>query len=288
MRRGKKSTLVYILKNFWFMLPLTILPAALLGFVKAVQYDNTPADFFLKLFLSITNNQSLVVNNFAQDLFGYFTSISISENWWIYLLGLTSLFFSFCMTISSVERHMRLGLKSYTRILSMLNESIMAVFPYFMLALLSYEFIGLIICGMIYLFYVFNINGWLLMVLSLTVCVVFYIIYAVFITLTICTVPSILSDGYRFNVAVSYSARLVSKKLGVMLGRLIGTFAVSWIILTASNFLYANAKWYPHALHIVISVVYYLFWACFLPVFSMKNYTELTEGTRKDIQVSLF
>jgi len=47
MRKGKKSTLVYILKNFIFMLPLVILPAALLVFSNAFSVDNTPVDFFI-------------------------------------------------------------------------------------------------------------------------------------------------------------------------------------------------------------------------------------------------
>lgn len=287
MRKGKKSTLVYMIKNFWFMLPLAILPAALLGFVGAAAYDNSPADFFVSLARRLTGGESLVVENFTKDLFGYFTSFNTTENFWIYILGLISLFFSLCMTVAAVERHMRLGLRSYTRIFAMLNESILAVFPYFLLALAAFEFISLIICGMIYLFYVMNIGGWLFFFLSLAVTAGFYIMYAAFFMLTICTIPSMLSDGYRFNVAVSYSARLVSTKMGVIMARFCGTFLVAWLVQAASNLL-ASAAWYPNGVHVVVNIIYYFFWCCYLPVFAMKNYNDLTEGVRKDITVSLF
>lgn len=288
MKRGKKSTLVYIVKNFWFMLPIVALPAVLLGFVRASQYDNSPADFFISLFRHSSGGSEFKIENFSFDLFGYFTGFNLGADWWIYLLGLISLFFALCMTVSAVERHMRLGLRSYTKIFTMLNESILAVLPYFVLALFLFEFISLIICGMIYLFYVLNISGWLLFFLSLGVTVAFYALYATFFLLTILTVPSMLSDGYRFNVAVSYSARLVSTRLGIVIARFFGTFGIAWVIQSVSNYLLVNAPWYPSAAHVLVSIIYYLFWCCFLPVFAMKNYVDLTEGVRNDIRVSLF
>lgn len=288
MRKGKKSTLVYILKNFMFMLPLVILPAALLGFSNAFSVDNTPADFFINYAKQITSLSAFTMDNFTYDLFNYFTSVNLSANWWVYLLGAVTLFFSLCMTVSAVERHMRLGMRSYSSIFSMLNESLLSVLPYFLIMTLGYEFISIVICGMIYLFYVMNIGGWLLFFLSLAVTVIFYAVYMVFMMLSICTVPSMLSDGYRFNVAVSYSARLVSTKLKSIMLKFYGTFLVAWLIKVISRYLFTTMAWYPMTVHIIISILYYVFWCMFLPVFAMKIYNDLTEGVRNDIRVSLF
>lgn len=288
MKKGKKSTLVYLVKNFWFMLPLVILPAALLGFGNAVSLDSTPVDFFINYANSLNKVSALQMNDFTADLFNYFTSFNLSSNWWVTLLGYITFFFALCSTVSAVERHMRLGLRSYSRVFSMMNESILSVLPYFLLAILSYEFVSLIICGMIYLFYVLGVNGWLLWCAALIVTVFLYATYMVFLMLTICTVPSMLSDGYRFNVAVSYSARLVSTKLAKIMAKFYGTFLVAWIIKLASRYLFIQSGWYPMAAHIFICIIYYLFWVMFIPVFAMKNYNDLTEGVRNDIQVSLF
>jgi len=133
-----------------------------------------------------------------------------------------------------------------------------------------------------------NIGGWLLFALSFAVTVIFYAVYMVFLMLSICTVPSMLSDGYRFNVAVSYSARLVSTKLKSIMLKFYGTFLVAWLIKVISRYLFTTMAWYPMAVHIIISILYYVFWCMFLPVFAMKIYNDLTEGVRNDIRVSLF
>ncbi|HPG92706.1 MAG TPA: hypothetical protein PK675_04775, partial [Clostridia bacterium] len=99
---------------------------------------------------------------------------------------------------------------------------------------------------------------------------------------------SMLSDGYRFNVAVSHSVRLVSTKLKSIMFKFYGTFLIAWLIRVISRYLFSSMAWYPMFLHILICILYYMFWCMFLPVFSMKIYNDLTEGVRNDIRVSLF
>lgn len=285
MRTPKASSIFYMLRNAVFLLPLTILPAVLLAFSQTPVINFTQVDFFVKF---AQNLDAFEIKNFTIDLYRYFTSINTSNLWWLWLFGVIALFISFSLTLPYIERHMRLGVRSYSRLLSMLNESVLLMLPYLICVLAAYEVVSLIICGMIYLFFLMGMGGLTLFGLSIVVALLLYIVFFMLFALTICSVPSMLCDGYKFNVAISYSARLVSTHFGKVLAQLFVPMALSFVLLGASRYLMAVLPLYTELTHLLVSFLFYLFWVNYLPVYAMRDYTLLTEGVRKDLKVKLF
>lgn len=285
MKTPNSSSIRYFIRNFFFLFPLAVVPAFLLAIAQSTQLVYTPVDFLINIF---RNMEVYSVSNFASDVYRYFSCVNTSPLWWIWAIGLISSIVGFCLITPLVERHMRLGVMSYSRLISMFNESLLMVLPYFFTAFVAYEFVSMAVSGVIYLFTMLNISGWLLFTLSLVVVVVAYGFFVAFIILTICTVPSMLTDGYKFNVAVSYSARLVATKYKSIIAKFILLIVGSVTLLMVSRVLLATQAVYTEIFHVIVAFLFYLFWMMYLPIFAMNTYIDLTEGVRKDLKVKLF
>lgn len=269
-----KSSITYIIKNFIFL----VLPASVAALTLGIFNDGKSGFSFYTDFFKDLDTFSYLNKPFY-EVFSYFSPINFS-NIWISLLCLVSIIISCGVIICSVERHMRLGVRSASRWLVMLNDSFLLVFPFLLLNLLLLELIALVATSVIVLLGLALKGAWLFAVSGILVGAL-YMAFVIVFLLLICTVPSMLSDGYSFRFAASYSANIVSQSLGKFILHLIMVLCVSVLLKWLFGYLLG-------AFSVPIDVIFYMFWVMYVPVFAMKSYINLTGGERKDIKAKYF
>lgn len=285
MKTTKASSISYIFRNFLFLLPITVLPAIILGISKSQQMDFSVLSFLIKFG---KDTSGYVIDDFFLDVYRYFSCVDTSSNWLLWAVGILLAIVSYCIVIGMAERHMRLGARSYSKILRILNDTILFVLPYAFFVFLIYELCALIMCGMIFLLAKMGITAGALFALSVVITFVGNMIFIFIYELTMLTIPSMLTDGYTFNVAASYSARLISDNFGKVLVKIALPAVVTLVALTISRYILDSSVLYQPGFHFVVSFLFYLFWLYYLPCLSMSEYIRLTDGVRKDLQVKLF
>ncbi len=269
--RIKTSTIKYIVNNFFYLIPLVLIPTACMT-------------FFFNPFKPLVFFQQLAKNGYRidswfGDVYRYFSIVNYNN----VLLWLACVVLALCslsVVLSSTERHMRLGVRNYRHLFRMFNDSVLYVLPVLLLFLIINEVFAVIVSGLIVLFSMFVSGVWL-EVLAGVVWILSSLLFIGLFVFSCCTVPSMISDGYKFNVALSYSISLVQNKFWQTFFSFVATYLASLVIMCLV-FYFLNPAFY------VIKFLFLLVWLMFLPVFCMRKYVEFTGGDRKDIESSVF
>lgn len=265
-----KSTISYILRNFLFIgLPASVAAVTLALFNKGKDGFSFFIDFLRDL------NTFSYLNKTFYEIFSYFSPIDFS-NFWLSMLCIVAILISFCVIICSVERHMRLGVRSAARWLVMLNDSFLLVLPYVGILIAMLELFAVVATSVIVLLGLGMHGAWLF-VISITIVILLYLLFLFLFVLLVCTVPSMVADGYSFRFAASYSANIVQQRLLRIIINLTSMIAISITAKWAFKFWLGDFS-------LPIDIVFYMFWVMYVPVFAMKSYITLTGGERKDIK----
>lgn len=288
MKIQNQSTVSYVFRNFFYLLPFTLLPALLLAFSSSTVTNLTPFDLLAEMGKSIYIG-GYDITDFYSDVYSYLTFINISERWWVWLLGILAAFFSLCCTFSAVERHMRLGVRQFTRALFYINDCFLPLLSYLLLIFVAGEFFSLVASGFILLVYTIGLSATSLFAVTAVIIVLQYLVFSVIFIFTICTVPARLMERYRLNIAISYSAQLVGKSFFKIFGAFLLILAVSGSLLVFSKFLLSySPKEYGAILHMAVATLFNIFWLMAAPAFSLRTYISLTGSERKDLEKRLF
>ncbi|MEG1528000.1 MAG: hypothetical protein RR248_04025 [Clostridia bacterium] len=286
MRKQSDSSISYVFRNFFFLLPFCILPALLMAFATTSYANLTPIDFLIKI---LKQQEAFVLTDFFNDVYIYFSLINFTPRWWAWALGGILAVLSLCCTFSAVERHMRLGIKRYNNLATYINESFLTVFSYAFLLICCCELLALATSGLILLVISTTTRKWIIIAISLLLIVLFFTIITIIVVATLCTVPSRLMDGYKLNVAMSYSAQIVSKSFGIVFIKLWVLVIASLLVLGGSNvILNLFPSFLSRYIHLIVATAFALFWLIEIPAFSFKTYIDLTNGERKDLKTNLF
>lgn len=288
MKTQSSSAISYVFRNILYLLPFTLLPALLLAFSTSTVNNSTPIDLLMEMG-ALANGSGYEILNFKDHIYSYLSFINFTNRWWIWLLGLFAAFISLCCTFPAVERHMRLGVKQFTRVLFYINDCFFPLLSYLIIMMATVEVLSLVGSGIILLVYTAGLRAWPLFAVTAIVIFLVYLIFSIILVFTVCTVPARLMERYRLNIALSYSTQLVGKNFFRVYGSFVLIIAVSGGLLTLSKSLLSLfPAEYSETLHMIVSTLFNIFWLTAVPAFSLKTYIFLTDSERKDLKTRLF
>lgn len=192
----------YVIKNIIYILPLVVLPAFCLAIStdrEAIRcaidtlFSGRPTDFhFDHIFRAIS---ILSFTSWETSISGFLAIISMV------------LFVSLLMAM--IEKHMRIGKRTFNGILSKLNDNLLPTLGYIVLLLIIYEFWTLI--ASMVLFFLSNIPIVPLAYVAMTVVFVLaHVVLLYAIGMIYLWLPCMQITGFRATEALYYSSELSS------------------------------------------------------------------------------
>ena len=233
MRYTLQST-KYVFKNFIYLLPFAILPAVFLSastdeksmvaVINAILEGNIGTWTFQELFRAIS------VLNFASweaIVFG--------------LVGIILIVFCVALMMALLEKHMRIGKRTFNGLLGKLNDNILSTSGVVVLVLLIYELWTLLLAAL--LFFVSRITiAAVAYVLAAAVFVAMHVVLMVSIGTIYLWLPCMQITGFRAFEALVYSYQLINP----IRWRI--TFAQILVLFVAESLICACAVYVPTAI----------------------------------------
>ena len=257
-------------RNFGQLFFVTLPVSVLLAFFYN---PNLETDLFVKLVSGQIN-----ADNYFNELARAFTVLRFGRYWWVTLIALFVLAYAMCLMVVKIDRHMRIG-----EMLSLPFKRACGVFPMMLLyivgSMVVSEVFKLIIVGVAYMLgFVPSAAAIVGIAFGLTLVARVFLTY-IFCLLVI-TFPLKYSENYRFNVAMSYSARVMVAKRGKLtLLSLAYTFARCAVMALA---------YFARPVDVAVYAVAIFFILTFIPCFAFKQYYDDVGGERRDVSQIMF
>lgn len=293
MKKPSDNTFAYISRNFFFLLPIVVIPVVLL---LIFQRETGAFDLLTEMAKTTAQSGSVGFSDFFSDLYAKVSLINFDRfsDWnvskvWFWLLTAIVVMLGFALTVAQIERHMRLGVKEHFKWISMMKSGAYNAFLYSVIMLVFYELCMVALSSFILL----NsrlLNGWWAFGLSVFATLAIYAVFIIGFCFLLLTVPSMICDGYRFGFAASYSIHLVAQHFRRFVGIFVLTAVVSSLLLQLfklAMMLLSNNVTIRVLLYIV-RALNYLWWLLFVPTYAMRNYIDYTEAARKDLKTLIF
>ena len=271
MRYQSRSAISYMFRNFW-RLAMVALPVALFhGFFANYASES---DFLAKL---VSGNLS---EDYVSEFTAAFTVVKYGSRWWIpfvlpVAMSITQSFF--CVMIS---RHLRMGEMnvSLSKVFSVLPTMLLYMSAMYVCSI-ALDFIP---SGMAMLLSGIIGNAQLVCWLCVVFSFAFSVLIAYVFVSLICAFPIRYCDNYPFNVALSYSARIVNKN-GKNVALLSFMFPVCQVIVATLCAIVGN-----EVFSVVAYTLLFLFFTVYVPCVAFTMYYELIGRERKDISRIIF
>ena len=272
MRLQSKSSISYTFRNFWKLVYVTLPVSVLMAFF----YNPTKE---IQLFSALVKGE-IVLDDTVLWLGECLTVLRFGGFWWIIPLAIVSLAYAMSVMVVKLDRHMRVG-----QMPAFPLKRAFGVFPFMLLYIFCCvavtEVFRLIIVGIAYMLnFIGNATAIVSVALGLSFIVRVFLTYI--FGLLVITFPLKYSDNYRFNVALSYSARTMSRKKLQLLGIAIA-YAFIRIAVMAVAYLLA-----PYKLDVLVYAVAFTVGFTFVPCFAFKHYYDDVGGERRDIEQIIF
>lgn len=275
MRYQRKSSISYMFRNF-FKLVYVSLPAALImAFAMYIYKPSVEIDL-----LSALVRSEMTMENYSSQLLQSLTLLRYGKYWWIFAIAIVVLACAVSISVVKTDRHMRTGqmpVLPMRRALGVLP----LMLPYIVCSVLVVELGNLLAVGISYLIRFFG-NA------TAIVCVVLGLLFAIRVMTTyvfgllIMSFPLRYSENYRFNRAMSYSARMMFPKKATMWSMAILYPTIRLATLSLAYLLV------PYNMDWLIYTVALLFAITYVPCLCYKQYYDDVGGERRDLQRKLF
>lgn len=241
----------YVFRNFLYVFPFAILPALFISFST----DEIAIHYVLEVFFG--------GNLQAWDFKSLFASVSVLNfaSWkaiFAGFIGVLVLVPSVALMMAMLEKHMRIGKRTFNGVFSKLNDNLISTCGYALLLLAIYEIWSLITACL--LFFVSRINAVVIayafsaMVFLAMHFVLLYVISGIYLWL-----PCMQITGFRVGEALYYSARLSAPvKWKILFGQLI-VILVSEISICVCAWYAVSFLWFTllsTALYAVMLMLY--------------------------------
>lgn len=202
MRSYTIKAIKYIAKNFFYLLPFAVLPA----FLLAMSVSQSDVECVIKTILSgdLTNIRfDHVFNAISLLNFSSWESIVFGA------LGVVVLLISVSVLMALLEKHMRIGRRTFHGIFSKLNDNLIPTFGYMVIVLIIYEIWSLITAGLLFLFSKIPVV-WLAYTLSGIFFVALHIALIYVLGIIYLWLPCMQITGFRALEAFQYSYQLMA------------------------------------------------------------------------------
>lgn len=260
-----KETLNYIIKNFLFLFVFALLPAVGHAFLR----DNkTYLDFFLVVDKGKTPVFADVYRNF---------SMILTDHSWLSIITVVVYLLTIPLALAMIEKHMRIGKKSFSGLFSRLNYNILSTTLLIGLFLIIYEIWSVVLSALIVLAGL--IGGAASYILISLVIIAMYVVILYIVTPFFVWLPCVLVTGYKYSEGFVESFRLIDRKkngIALAIAFPLVVFNIIQIILKVCfGKVFVPVKF-------VIYVLYFVYYAalCFVVYFDLTD-TERMDKKRK-------
>ena len=215
------ASIKYILKNFWYILPFAILPALFLSLsidkfaiqkVLTDYFTGKPGGSFPIIFRAIS------IFNF-RDVGAFFAGLA----------GIVLMVVCVSLMMALIEKHMRIGKRTYNGIFSKLNDNLLSTCGICLFYVLIYEVWAVLISALLFLAYLVE-NVVAVYILSVIIFFSMHFVLLYVVSLFYLWLPCLQITGFRAFEALRYSYQLVAPvKMRIVSGQ--------WISVTISEIL---------------------------------------------------
>ena len=272
MRFQRKSTIAYMFRNFWQLVYIPLPVCVLIAFFYNPSQEISLISALIQSEVSMDNYLYLLTQNL--------TILRLGKYWWVVLIAIVLLAVTMCLMVVKMDRHMRMG-----KMPAFPLKRSLPIFP-FMLAyivgcLVATELAILVVVGICYMLRVIgNATAVVTIALALTFVVRVLLTYA--FGLLIITFPLKYSENYRFNVAMSYSARVMSTKRLQLVGLALLYPTARIAVMALASVLE------PFLLDVLVYAVTITLCLVFIPCYAFKKFYDDVGGERRDLREKLF
>ena len=272
MRFQRKSTIAYMFRNFWQLVYVALPVSVLMAFFYNPSQE-------ISLFVTLVKGE-MTMDNYLDLLTKALTVLRFGKFWWVILCAIVLLALTMCLMVVKLDRHMRMG-----KMPALPFKRAFGVFPLMLLYIVACfaitELSILIVVGICFMVrFIGNATAIVSIALGLTFALRVFLTYI--FGLLIITFPLKYSENYRFNVALSYSARVMSTKRLQVIG-----FALLYptvrIAVMAVAYLLA-----PFMLDVLVYAIMLTLCLMFIPCYAFNKFYDDVGGERRDLQELLF
>ena len=234
----------YIFKNFLYIFPFAILPAFLLSLAT----DQEAISCAMNTFFTGTLNEMHFAHLFrAVSIlnFGSWKAVVFG------LLGIIASVFSVSMMMALLDKHMRIGKRTYNGLLGKLNDNLISTCGYVFLVFALYEIWALLLAALVF-FFAKIANTIVAVVFVSIVYVAMHIVLIYLIGLIYLWLPCMQITGFHSIEALQYSQQLISPvKWKILFGQIVFLLCTEALICACSVFVTVGS-----AFTIITSVLY--------------------------------
>ncbi len=274
MRLQSRSAISYMFRNLWRLILISLPIAVFHGFFASYASE---VNFVSRLFSGDVDSST-----FVSELARSFTVIKYGNGgWWIPFVLVVGMSLTQSVFAVRISRHMRmgeLGVISLKKVFSLFPMMLLYIAVMYLCSI-TLDFlpvgIALLLCQ----------EGANVVLLGFVCTVLYFLIntlLAYVFVLLICAFPIRYCDNYPFNVALSYSARIVNKD-GKHVALLSLSFSVGQLLVCILCGLVGNALFSAIAFSL-----FFLFFVTYIPCVAFSMYYELIGRERKDISRLIF
>ena len=214
----------YVFKNFWYIFPFTVIPA----FFFALALDAPALDVVLKSFFSGNINAITFTDTFcAISIFNFSGPQSIVSG----IIGIVVSVVCVSMLMAMLEKHMRIGKRTFNGLFSKLNDNLLSTGAFALLVLAFYELWTVVTAALIALFASITIVP-LAYVLSVLAFLAMHFVLMYSISTVYLWLPCMQITGFRPFEALSYSYQLVAPNIGQIVFGQVGALIVAELIIS--------------------------------------------------------
>ncbi|HEY8390416.1 MAG TPA: hypothetical protein VIL26_05645 [Clostridia bacterium] len=265
----------YMFKTLPYFFFVALIPAAILGFF------GPPCSNILYFYENFNVPISPMPTGFKEvlnDMFAYF------KNGWILITQFSISLIFVSLIIGLMERHLRSGRFGFKRPLRRINDSLLALLPVFITALVVEILFSLISSGIVTLaHYIFSDFGRTPTILSWTVSIIAFIALQLLVIeiYSICLLvpPTYMIAGYPYLSSISYATKLRHEDSFKIYFACLWPYLVIFLVGLVSRML--------NLLDIPINILCYVFVYLYFSSLSMTVYYERTGTERMDYKRKL-
>lgn len=264
------ASIKYILKNFWYILPFSILPALFLSLsidkfaiqkVLTDYFTGKPGGSFPIIFRAIS------IFNF-RDVGTFFAGLA----------GIVLMVVCVSLMLALIEKHMRIGKRTYNGIFSKLNDNLLSTCGICLFYVLIYEVWAVLISALLFLAYLVE-NVVAVYILSVIIFFSMHFVLLYVVSLFYLWLPCLQITGFRAFEALRYSYQLVAPvKMRIVFGQ--------WISVTISEILIGlTAIFVPmRGFSFAAAAVLYMFMTVMFCVRMQVAYFDRAQLERADLK----
>lgn len=271
MRYQSKSTISYLIRNFWRLVPWTVAAAVLSGFFLS---DRPVIDF-----IHAYADGAITGSNLIERLMRAVTVLRFGRYWWCTLLTLLLLVFCESILIVKVARHMRVGemlpfpIKGAVSVLPMALALTLGVTVFYELASMAVVGVAALIRSASVIATVIVSAVLLFAVRALTV---------FFASALLLSFPIMFEENYRFGSALSYSVRMALHKRKFLI-------VITLVYPLTQLAIAALCAWVNvQALTVTLYALFVLFFSTYAPCVAFTMYYDSVGGVRRDVTHTIF